>query len=82
MDEECIRDQGVGLYGRTSRRHAVPLSVVIGGSVASNAFAVTSSSLFNMGMVMAPLLILYLLSILLAIFPFQARRKRAAQTDS
>ena len=31
---------------------------------------------FNMGMVMAPLLILYLLSILLSIFPYQARRRR------
>ena len=35
----------------------------------------------NMGMVMAPLLILYLLSILLSIFPYQARRRRAAQSS-
>lgn len=37
---------------------------------------------FNMGMVMAPLLLLYLLSILLSIFPYQARRRRAAQSGA
>ena len=37
---------------------------------------------FNMGLVLAPLLLLSLLSILLSIFPYQARRRRAAQSGA